>query len=105
MSTAQFLQKLPAALKPEMVEDLECVVQLNISNPYFVTVKDGMCTVAEGTADEADVSLTLSDENMIALLTGKLAGVMAFMTGKLKVDGDLMLAKQIPDCFDAAKLA
>jgi putative sterol carrier protein len=30
---------------------------------------------------------------------------MAFMTGKLKIEGDLMLAKEIPDFFDAAKLA
>lgn len=105
MSTAEFLQKLPTAIKPEMVEDVECVVQLNVSAPYVVAVKDGVCTVNAGKTENPDVSLTLSDDNLVALLTGKLTGVMAFMTGKLKIDGDLMLAKEIPDFFDAAKLA
>lgn len=104
MNTAEFLQKLPTAIKPEMVEDIDCVVQLNISTPHFVTMKEGVCTIVEGSAPESDVSLTLSDDNLIALLTGKLSGVMAFMTGKLKIEGDLMLAKEIPDCFDPEKL-
>lgn len=105
MSTAEFMKKLPTAIKPEMIEDVECVVQLNVSAPYVVVVKEGVCSITEGKVDDADVSLTLSDDNLIALLTGKLTGVMAFMTGKLKIEGDLMLAKEIPDFFDAAKLA
>lgn len=104
MSIAEFLNKLPAALKADAIDGIECVVQLNVSAPYTVKVFDGQCEITEGTTNDADVTLTLSDENLVALLTGKLGGAMAFMTGKLKIDGDLMLAKEIPGCFDAAKL-
>ncbi len=104
MSTAEFLKKLPTALKADAVDGVEFIAQLNIASPVYVNVNNGVCTVAEGTTDDADVTLTLSDENMIALLTGKMAGLTAFMSGKLKIDGDLMLAKEIPDFFDPAKL-
>lgn len=105
MSIAEFLNKLPAALNAEAIDGVDCVVQLNVSAPYTVKVCDGRCEITEGTNDDADVTLTLSDENLIALLTGKLAGAMAFMTGKLKLDGDLMLAKEITTYFDPSKLA
>ena len=105
MNVSEFLQKLPAAVKHDEIDGLEGTAQLNISTPTYVVLKDGVCSVHEGVAEGADVTLTVSDENLIALLTGSLSGVMAFMTGKLKVDGDLMLAKTLPDLFDASKLS
>ena len=105
MNAFELLDKMPGAVKPDAVEGMDCTVQLNISRPTYVRIADGVCSVHEGVAATPDVSLTLSDDNLVALMTGKLTGVMAFMTGKLKVDGDLMLAKEIPNSFDTAKLA
>lgn len=104
MKAFDLLGKMPGAVKPDAIDGMDCTVQLNISRPAHVRIVDGACTVHEGAATDPDVSLTMSDDNLVALMTGKLTGVMAFMTGKLKVDGDLMLAKEIPNCFDAAKL-
>ena len=42
---------------------------------------------------------------LIALMKGELNGMTAFMTGKLQLDGDLMLAQRIGGLFDPAKLA
>lgn len=105
MNAFDLLKKMPAAVIPEAIDGIDCTVQLNISRPTHVRIVDGVCTVHEGVASDPDVSLTMSDDNLVALMTGKLSGVMAFMTGKLKVDGDLMLAKEIPNSFDTAKLA
>lgn len=104
MNATELLNKMPLAVKPEAIDGMDCTVQLNISRPSYVRINDGVCSVHEGVAEEPDVSLTMSDDNLIALMTGKLSGVMAFMTGKLKVEGDLMLAKEIPNSFDTAKL-
>jgi putative sterol carrier protein len=38
------------------------------------------------------------------MLTGELNGISAFMSGKLKVEGDMMLAQRLPSIFDTAKL-
>ena len=61
--------------------------------------------VAEGTASSPDVSITMEDDDLVALLKGELNGMTAFMTGKLQIDGDLMLAQRMSGFFDASKLA
>jgi putative sterol carrier protein len=41
----------------------------------------------------------MSDKNWIGLCKGELNAVMAFMTGKLKAKGDLMLAQRMTKLF------
>ena len=64
-------------------------------NPPAVTNddKDADCTIKMDFADFTD------------MIGGKLDGMTAFMTGKLQLDGDLMLAQRIGGLFDPAKLA
>jgi putative sterol carrier protein len=44
---------------------------------------------------EADVTLTASPEDFRAILEGGLSPTKAFMTGKLKVDGEMGLAMKL----------
>lgn len=45
--------------------------------------------------DEADVTLTASAETFEGMMTGDENPTTAFMTGKLKVDGDMGLAMKL----------
>ena len=105
MSVADLLQKLPAALNADAAAGTDAVIQFNTSQPHYVTIKGGAAPVAEGTAGSPDVTLTMEDDDLIALMKGELNGMTAFMTGKLQLDGDLMLAQRIGGLFDPAKLA
>jgi putative sterol carrier protein len=80
------------------------VLQFNSSNPHYVTIKNGTCTVTPGNAANADVTITMDDDDLVQLMKGELNGMTAFMTGKLQVDGDLMLAQRMSSFFDPAKL-
>jgi putative sterol carrier protein len=45
------------------------------------------------------VTLTIADQDWLALCNGTLNGMTAFMTGKLKVSGDIMAAQRIQSLF------
>lgn len=49
--------------------------------------------------NDADVTLMISEENFEGLIDGSLNPQMAFMMGKLKIDGDMGLALKLGDLF------
>jgi putative sterol carrier protein len=104
MSALDFLQKLPAAFDASSAAGTDAVVQFNTSKPAYLTIKGGAAAIAEGSAGNADVTLTMDDADLVALLKGELNGMTAFMTGKLQLDGDMMLAQRLTSFFDTAKL-
>lgn len=105
MSISALLKKLPAAAIADAIDGMDCTIQLNLSTPAYLVISNNSINVHEGTSDAPDISLNASDEDLISLLTGKLDGVTAYLAGKLQVEGDLILAKQVPTFFDSAKLA
>lgn len=48
---------------------------------------------------EADVTFKISTKNAVKLMNGELNAMMAFMTGKLKIDGDMGVAMKIAQTF------
>ncbi|HUW52296.1 MAG TPA: SCP2 sterol-binding domain-containing protein [Rhodanobacter sp.] len=104
MTALDLLNKLPAAINPQAVAGLNRTIQFNTSQPAFVVIRDGACAVTPGSTDAADLTLTLADDDLVGLLTGKLDGMMAVLTGRLKLQGDLTLAQQLGRYFDASRL-
>jgi putative sterol carrier protein len=104
MSVNDMIKNFPAALNAEAAADLNATIQYKTSSPMYLEIKNGQCTVHDGMAASADVTLTMEDDDLAALLKGELNGMTAFMTGKLQVDGDLMLAQRLPTLFDPSKL-
>ena len=56
---------------------------------YYLNINDGAADVALGELDGADVTVTNSYETAAAISKGELNTQMAFMTGKLKVAGNM----------------
>ncbi|EIM03102.1 sterol-binding protein [Rhodanobacter thiooxydans] len=104
MSALELLHKLPLAINLQSTAGVDRTIQFNISQPAYVVIRNGACEVTEGSAENADLSLKMSDDDLVSLLTGKLDGMAAMMTGKLKLQGDMALAAQLGRYFDAGKL-
>lgn len=61
-------------------------------------------TVYKGPAKpKADVTIILSDDTFTQLAEGKLDGQKAFMTGKLKTKGNMMMATKLDAVLKTAK--
>jgi putative sterol carrier protein len=65
---------------------------------WKVDVDDGRVTVSEGAGD-ADVTITTSEETFQRLASGQQSPTTAYMTGKLKVKGDLGAAMKLQKLF------
>lgn len=102
MTLQDILAKLPEAFVAENAAGVDATVQLN--DTAFIIIKDGACAVEQGENADADLSLTMTEEDMVAMLTGELSGMDAFMGGQLQMDGDPGLAMQMEGWFDASRV-
>jgi len=69
--------------------------------PYHVKIDGGTCKTGAGELDDPRVRLQLQLPVFLELITNNLSGPMAFMSGKLKIEGDLMLASRLMGFFEA----
>src|SRR5262249_54572516 len=65
---------------------------------WTVAVDDGKVAVTEGRS-EADCTLTASEDVFRRIVSGKQNALTAYMTGKLKVGGDVSKAMQLQKLF------
>ena len=95
--------KMPEVFNPNAAQGLDVVFQFNITGEgegnWNVTVKQGDCQIQEGTHDSPSVTLTMAGETWLAIVNKELNGMQAFMSGKLKATGDIMLAQRIEQLF------
>jgi len=102
-SVKEVFDGMPGAFNPTAAQGLDAVFQFEITGDgggnWTVAVKDGACEITEGTHDAPTTTLTMSGETWLAMVNGELNGMQAFMSGQLKVSGDIMLANRIPELF------
>jgi putative sterol carrier protein len=65
---------------------------------WLVAVEDGNVSVTEG-GGEADTTITTSEETMMAVVRGEQNPTTAYMTGKLKIKGDMGAAMKLQKLF------
>ena len=67
---------------------------------WLVTVDDGAVSVAEGGGEaEADATISTDEENFGKIVAGELNPTTAYMTGKLKIKGDMGAAMKLQKLF------
>ena len=100
-SLADLMKKVEEILNdnPEPIKGFIASYQFDLNGEeegvYRLQFQDGKATVKEGSETPADCNLIMSVTNFRLFLLGKLNGTMAFMTGKLKIKGDIGKALKI----------
>ncbi len=86
--------------KAQSMEANDKAVKIDLKGDGFIFI-DGTTTPPTVSNDDrdADVTLIISEENFEGLMDGSLNPQMAFMMGKLKIDGDMGLALKLGDLF------
>ena len=72
--------------------------EIDGAGKWVVAVEDGKVNVTEGEG-EADTTITTNEENFLSITRGELNPTTAYMTGKLKIKGDLGAAMKLQKLF------
>uniref|UniRef100_A0A1D1Z579 Oleate-induced peroxisomal protein POX18 n=1 Tax=Anthurium amnicola TaxID=1678845 RepID=A0A1D1Z579_9ARAE len=87
--------------KKETIKKVNAIFEFNVKNneekEQIWTLdlkKDGTVQIGKGST-KPDIIINLSDDTFVDLASGKLNGQKAFMSGKIKVKGNMMLATKL----------
>jgi putative sterol carrier protein len=93
------------SFNPGKAAGQQAVVQYEIAAPdgtheYAMRIADGRCEIENGRAESPRVTIRIGLADFLRLITGGANGMQLFMTGKLKVSGDLFFAQTYQSWFD-----
>ena len=101
MPTAQeFFDALPSRVTPDRIEGMNNTYVFDIegAGTWTVKVADGAITVTEGASD-ADCTFSATEETFEKIASGEQNATTAYMTGKLKIKGDMGAAMKLQKIF------
>lgn len=104
MTVGELFAALATRFNNEAAAGLTRTLQWKITDVdpgvWAFEIKDGQGRLIPGGVDEPDTTFVTSSETWMAIAEGRQDAMRAFMTGKLKVKGDMMLAMKVPKLFE-----
>jgi putative sterol carrier protein len=89
---------------PSRAANVDKTIQFNFSGreagAWYVVVRNGTFDYAQGATDGPNTTVTADSEDWLRILRRELDPTMAFMTGKLKIAGDVGVMLQFQGWFD-----
>lgn len=108
----QVFDRIKLIASAEMVEKVKACYTFQIEGTetkFYVDFKEGDGQVGEGEVPnkpdgfKPEVRITMTEENMLKMFNRELAPATAFMTGKLKLSGELSKALALESVLKAAR--
>jgi hypothetical protein len=109
---AEIFRRMESHVRSERAKRVHAVVRWRITegigtggfDRYESVIADGTCIVNRVMWDEPRVTITLALVDFVRLVTQQATPPVLFVTGKLKVKGDLAFAAGLLGFFDLPKL-
>jgi putative sterol carrier protein len=99
-SVREFFEGLPERVPAERIAGMDNTYVFDVegAGTWRVAIADGAIEVTEGPGD-ADVTFSASEENFEKIVSGEQNPTTAYMTGKLKIKGDMGAAMKLQKLF------
>ena len=100
MTAQEFFAQLPERADPAKTAGMSNTYVFDVQDVgrWTVAVEDGAVTVTEG-AGEADCTISASEDTLVKIAKGEANATTAYMTGKLKIQGDMGAALKLQKLF------
>ena len=94
---------MPSLFLPEKAGTTNATIQFDLSGEHagkwFVKIADGQASAGRGEVETPNLTLSADSRDYVRILTGQLDPTAAFMSGKLKIKGDMGLAIKMTTMF------
>src|SRR5437867_8246824 len=98
-SPKQYFDTLGARFQKDAAKGMQAVFQFELSGEgggtYHISVEDGTFAVSETAHPSPTVTLRMKADDYVNLVNGKLNGQIAFVTGRMKIEGNVMMAMKM----------
>ena len=102
-SVGDVFKEMPNRFNANAAKGMKAVYQFDLTGDggakYNVAIDDGKINVQEGAHASPNITLTMAASDYLDMVNGKLNPQMAFMSGKLKIAGDMGLAMKMAQLF------
>jgi len=97
-TTAEIFEGIKSRINPASLAGLNAKFQFDLAGDdggtWHVNVANGEAEIGPGPT-EANVTISMNADDFKAMVAGTLNATQAFMTGKLKIKGDMSLAMRL----------
>ena len=99
-SVQEFFEGLPTRVSADRIAGMNNTYAFDIegAGAWTVVIADGTIAVTEGAGD-ADCTFSASEESFAKIVAGEQNPTTAYMTGKLKIKGDMGAAMKLQKIF------
>ncbi|MEK6278442.1 MAG: SCP2 sterol-binding domain-containing protein [Actinomycetota bacterium] len=106
LALREIFNRMAEHVNPDKIKGQDSVIHFKILDRpdggydhFEVVLRDGTCTVTDEPAEEPKVTIKVPPVEFLKLITNQTSGPALFMTGKLKLEGDIMFASQVTTFF------
>lgn len=96
---AHLFTSMAANFDPSKAEGVNAIIQFDLSGDngglYWVKMADGKAESGTGQIQSPNMTLRAAADDWAAVVKGDLNPMQAFMSGKLKIQGDMGLAMKL----------
>lgn len=102
-NVAEAVDIMKSRFNPSAASGLNAVYQVNLTgaepSQHYLAIKDGGLETAEGVHESPNITINMASSDFVAMTNGQLNPTMAYMSGKLKISGDMGLAMKMQSIF------
>ena len=101
---ARIFPEMVAQFKPEKAEGVNAAIQFDLAGDngglYWLRIADQTATTGEGKVEDPKMTIKGDADDYVAMAQGELNPMQAFMSGRIKIQGDMGLAMKFINMFD-----